>query len=413
MGMRRQKEPKSVRRDRYQDELRKAQGLTPTVPEEVWRERLDRIQKLMAKRGYDALLIYGSPHKPNWVRYLANYVHPIPVAYSLLVLRLSKPPVLLIDRPWFLDTAREMSWIEDIRTFPYVEFQWQQRELTKLFRNLFRRAETLGIVEGDLPSLYGKVLGEALSTTRIKDITGLLFDFVAAKTDYDKEMIRQTARNSDAGMTAALRACREGVPEYDVGLKAQRAMVSRGAEVGVCTVRTHLYVASSSRVMSNVRPFDYTGRKLEKGDLFFIDLTSSYMGYYADMCRTVSIGKPSRKQKDLFRVVEETYQALLDAMRPGVTGEELYNLAVKVAKKSGYEKFINHVWLGHGTGIINSEPPFMHQGEHRPYQAGTFANIEPGLFVEGVGGASVEDMLYVTENGTEVVNRCERELKIG
>ncbi|MBI2866724.1 MAG: hypothetical protein HYX97_00145 [Chloroflexi bacterium] len=61
---------------------------------------------------------------------------------------------------------------------------------------------------------------------------------------------------------------------------------------------------------------------------------------------------------------------------------------------------------------MNSEPPFMHPGERRAYRSGTFVNIEPGLFVEGIGSPSIEDMLYVTEKGAEPVNRCDRALKI-
>jgi Xaa-Pro aminopeptidase len=84
-----------------------------------------------------------------------------------------------------------------------------------------------------------------------------------------------------------------------------------------------------------------------------------------------------------------------------------------VARRTGFEKEINFVWLGHGTGLINSEYPFFAPGEKRALRSNTFANLEPGIFLRGkVGSSSVEDTVFIGEEKTELVTRCPRELHI-
>ena len=73
---------------------------------------------------------------------------------------------------------------------------------------------------------------------------------------------------------------------------------------------------------------------------------------------------------------------------------------------------MNFVWFGHGTGLIISEPPFFTPGEERKLQPNTFVNIEPGVFVPGVGNSSIEDMLFLSDSGVELVTQCPRGLHV-
>ena len=401
---------------RLEADYRMSKGLTPEVPIKELRERYRRAQRNCEEFGFDAVLVYGSPAEPSWIRYLANYVHPFQISDSFLVLAPRRPPTLLVDRDWFLDVAREMSWVKDVRVFPYVEFDWGYEPLVKLIRELFAPYSrgAIGVCEVDMPAKYYRAICEALPKAEIKDATAMLWAVLERKSPYDIEMIRKTAKIADKVMMAALNASGPGVPEYEVGLAAERVAWENGCEFGGGSQsRSHIFVASGSTVVSNVRPYRFTRKPLRKGEMFFIDLGVCFHGYYTDFCRTVCIGPPTRKQRDVYDAVMEIYHTTFKAMRPGVTGEELWEIGLEVARQTGFEHAINFVWLGHGTGLVNSEYPFFAPGEKRALRANTFANLEPGIFLPGkVGSSSVEDAVYLGEKKSERVTKCPRDLHI-
>jgi Xaa-Pro aminopeptidase len=248
---------------------------------------------------------------------------------------------------------------------------------------------------------------------KIEDCMDLLWSLIEEKSPYDTKMIKRTAKIADMTMETALNQCREGRPEYEIGIAAQKVAAANGAEVGTgTTVRTHLYIASGSETLANLRPYSYTAKKLKRGEMFIIDLSVHYNGYYTDFCRTVCVGKPSKEQRGLFDVVEETHYTLFDSLKPGTTGAELWEIAYNIAKRYGREDRMN-IWMGHGTGIVISEPPFLYKSDKRPLRKGTFVNIEPGIFLpETIGSASLEDATFIGAKGASWVTKCERGLHI-
>jgi Xaa-Pro aminopeptidase len=72
--------------------------------------------------------------------------------------------------------------------------------------------------------------------------------------------------------------------------------------------------------------------------------------------------------------------------------------------EAGLAEYGNHVYLGHTTGITTSTRPVVAPGEARELQAGSFVNVEPGIFVPGVGSACIENTLHVTESGATAIN---------
>jgi len=406
-------------RPAYDDELRKAQGLTPQVPVAEHRRRVVRTQEAMERHGFDALFIYGSASpQPDWVRYLVNFVHPYLFTGSFAVLARQGEPIFLIDREWNLPNAREMCWVEDIRWYPYGGFRWQfdevARVLARAAADLGLRAKArVGILELEMPTLYRRALAQALPEAELAECRDVWGDLVRTPTEYDLARVRRTAEVADAGMRAALDACREGVPEYEVGLASMRAMAALGAEFlhGGAT-STHVNIGAGSTVISNVRPFLFTAKRLERGEMFWLDLSAMVAGYYVDFDRTAVIGPPSDAQRRLYDVCWEIYEALRAALRPGITGGGLFRIGQAVADRHGLGKAVNHVYLGHATGITTNERPFLLDGETQPVTAGCLINLEPGIFVPGVGGTSLEDSFLVREDGVESLTQCERALHI-
>lgn len=397
-------------------ETRKAKGLAPQAPRAEFTNRLKRCRKLMKTHGFDGLLVYGSPFEPSWIRYLANVIHPFILSQSYFVLPRKGEPVLLIDFPVFFPSVKQMTWVKDIRTYSYVEFSTQYEDNVKLFRDLLKELKLnkgrIGLCMLDMPATHYKALTKAAPKAAFEDATAMLWELIEDKSPFDCTMIRKAAWIADRTMETVIGKSAAGRTEYEIGLAAEATALSHGAEFGTgSTVRTHLYMNTGSEILSNFRPYKYTGRKLKKGDLFCVDLSVCYNGYYADFCRTICVGKPTPKQQRLFDTVEEIHFALFESLKPGVRGGDLWDLGCKIAHRAGYRNL--NAWFGHGTGLIISEPPFLAAGETRTIKAGTFVNIEPGIFLpKTVGSVDIEDATFITAKGAEWVTKCDRSLHI-
>ncbi|MGH7903483.1 MAG: M24 family metallopeptidase [Candidatus Dormibacteraceae bacterium] len=315
----------------WEGEAAKARGLAPRPPARECSSRLTRARAELAGRGLDGILIYGaSGSNPEPVRYLAGYVHVYPSAASILIVPAVGAPILLIDQPWHVVEARKMSWVDDIRPFPHASRRWMFAELRNALAGALRSAGLhqgrLGIFEGDTPEVYAAALREAAPGVHLEDARGVWEALVASPSDHDLEMIQRTAAIADEGQAAAARACAPGRTEQEACLEALAAMAAMGAEfLHGSGLSTHVNIGSFSDCVSNVRPFLFTARRLERGHMFWFDLSASYAGYYVDCCRTISLGAPTPGQARIHGVASDMYRAMLAAVRPGMTGNELWS----------------------------------------------------------------------------------------
>jgi Xaa-Pro aminopeptidase len=271
----------------------------------------------------------------------------------------------------------------------------------------------VGILTGETPTVYADLLAETISSRSLDEAAPVWQDLVASPSAYDAEQIRRTASVADAGLEAAVEAAGAGVPEYEVCLRSLERMASVGAEfLHGSGTSTHINIGSFSDVISNVRPFLFSTRRLEEGQMFWLDLSASYAGCYTDTDRTISVGEPSQEQREIYAVAEEMYSVMLAEARGGVPGGELWEKATQVAEAAGYGDYSNHVYLGHTTGITTSSRPVIARGETAELFSESFVNVEPGIFVPGVGSACIENTLYVTHEGATPINRYGVEIHV-
>lgn len=394
----------------FEAEVEKSKGRAPKPPAEERGDRLRRTREAMDRQGLDGLLIYGSAGiNADPVRYLAGYVHVFPTAGSLLLLSLERDPVLLIDQPWHLDEARKMSWVEDVRAYPNPARAWLADELKATIADAVASAGVqqgrIGVFSGVMPAVFSGVLEASVPGATLADGGPVWEELVASPSEYDARTIRRTAQVADEGLAAAVEAAGAGVPEYEVCMHSLERMAGVGAEfLHGSGMSTHVNIGSFSDAISNVRPYLYSGNRLEEGQMFWLDLSASFAGCYTDTDRTISVGEPTPAQREIYDVTRETYRVLLEETRAGVRGGDLWEKANQVAVDAGYGDYSNHIYLGHTTGITTSSRPVIARGETAELRPGSFLNIEPGIFVPGVGSACIENTLYVTEKGAIPIN---------
>ncbi|MGZ5213376.1 MAG: M24 family metallopeptidase [Actinomycetota bacterium] len=152
-----------------------------------------------------------------------------------------------------------------------------------------------------------------------------------------------------------------------------------------------------------------THRVLEEGDVIKMDFAGLYDGYHADMTRTIAFGSPPSELRKIHDVVRQAQQAAIDAVHAGVTGGQIDAVARGVIDDAGFGTFFTH-GLGHGVGLEIHEGPSFRRGGDDVLPVGAVMTVEPGVYVSGLGGVRIEDMVEVGEDGCRVIGTSIREL---
>jgi Xaa-Pro aminopeptidase len=132
-------------------------------------------------------------------------------------------------------------------------------------------------------------------------------------------------------------------------------------------------------------------------------------GYHADMTRTVAFGEPPAQLRDVHDLVRSAQLAGIDAVRKGATGAEVDAAAREVIEDAGLGEHFTH-GLGHGVGLEIHEGPRLRRGSDDVLPAGAVVTVEPGVYLPGVGGVRIEDMVLVMQGGRRALPRARKDL---
>jgi Xaa-Pro aminopeptidase len=144
-------------------------------------------------------------------------------------------------------------------------------------------------------------------------------------------------------------------------------------------------------------------RAIQQGEMVFIDMGLHLQDYLGDQTRAAILGGGTRAQRDLLATIKASYLELEAAIKPGASAKEIYAIALKNLERKGWRKFFVH-HISHGLGLGNDLPRIDSTSDD-VIQVGDTLSCEPGVYVPGIGGARIENMLYVTENGAEPLTK--------
>lgn len=149
---------------------------------------------------------------------------------------------------------------------------------------------------------------------------------------------------------------------------------------------------------------EVSDRELQAGDIVVVDIGGPYEpGYNSDSTRTYSLGEPSSEVAEQYSILQRAQQVAVDAVRPGVTAEQVDAAARDVLAEAGLADYFVHR-TGHGIGLSVHEEPYIVAGNDLPLRAGMAFSVEPGIYLPGRWGARIEDIVIVTTDGAESVN---------
>ena len=141
-----------------------------------------------------------------------------------------------------------------------------------------------------------------------------------------------------------------------------------------------------------------------------MDFGGEVGGYFSDTTRTVVVGEAPAGFEEVYRLVQEAQDAAVRTVRPGVTAQDVDRAARRIIDTAGYgERFFHRT--GHGIGLEVHEPPYIIEGNETVLTPGMTFSVEPGVYLEGRFGVRIEDIVAVTADGVERLNRSSRELQ--
>jgi Xaa-Pro aminopeptidase len=150
-------------------------------------------------------------------------------------------------------------------------------------------------------------------------------------------------------------------------------------------------------------------RVVQEGEFVLVDAGATVDGYCSDCTRTFAVGEVSDSLRELYDVVLRAQQAGVDAVAPGVGGREVDAVARVLIADAGYGESFGH-GLGHGLGLLVHEAPVLRPESEDVLVPGNVVTVEPGIYLSGVAGVRIEDLVVVTEDGVDVLSRFPKEL---
>lgn len=223
----------------------------------------------------------------------------------------------------------------------------------------------------------------------------------------DENAVEKLRAVKDAGEIARMRSAahlisdvfrkvlpviRPGTSELDVAAEIEYG-IKRGGGSGPSF---ETIVASGPRsAWAHARP---TPKLLGKSELVVLDQGAILQNYCSDMTRTVFVGRASARVRRMYRAVLQAQEAAKQAIRPGVKARDVDRAARRTLERFGLARYFTHS-TGHGLGIEVHEMPRLGKGEETVLQEGMVVTVEPGVYLEGLGGIRIEDDVVVTAQG--------------
>jgi Xaa-Pro aminopeptidase len=351
-------------------------------------KRRREVAKELGRRKLDCLVV---THAPNWY-YLTGFTGE---SGALVV---SKGGCTLLTDGRFTVQAKEET--------RGIKVELQQGPLYPVLGQLLK-SQGLRRVGFDPTQFTVTQLKEMRKASgmrgRVIESAGVVERLRMRKDAQELALMRKAALLAGEVLESALKMIRPGVRESEIAAEIEYQMRQRGASgPSFPTI-----VASGKRAaLPHARP---TAKRLRKNELVVLDLGVILANYCSDMTRTVYVGRATRRIREWYEAVRAAEEAGVAATQAGVACGEVDRVARQVLKRSGLEQYFVHS-TGHGVGLEIHEEPRVARGQPVRLEAGNVITIEPGVYVEGVGGIRIEDEVAVHAGSNEVLTRVKRDL---
>jgi Xaa-Pro aminopeptidase len=368
------------------------------LPQEYHARRM-RAAEIMRRYGLDALFVTAETNVYYFSGYRAVAPWMTTTRSNFCLIPANGNPILIVHEVW-LGGARADSPIQDIRSFT---------ETTQLpLGVLMDSVRDCGLAHGRIGAELGyeqrlgmsfndfSTLQGALPEVNWSDGAEALWELRMIKSPAEIELMRRSCQITERAYETCYPRLSPRLTEAELAANLRATIASSGGEFGFMT---QTFVPEGYEAMSRMPTF----QTLQPGTLIWTDLGAVYGGYWSDFGRAAVIGGATDRQKRLWQGVHEVTQAGVAAIRPGRPIREVVDACGQEARELGLTMNFASGRIGHGLGLMLTEPPHMASYDDHVLETGNVITLEPGI-VGPEGVYIVEQDIAVVETGADVLS---------
>jgi Xaa-Pro dipeptidase len=249
------------------------------------------------------------------------------------------------------------------------------------------------------------IILQILEAMDVKFINGktVLEDMRIIKDEEELNNLRMAARITDESYEELLKFIKPGIKEADIARKMNEIFKEKGADEGFTMV--------CSGPNSSYPHYNDDQRVIQEKDIIVLDWGCKYNNMCADMSRTVFVGGITEEERKVYEIVKASQEAGEKAAVKGAYIPDVDKAARDIIEKAGYGKYF-FTRLGHGIGYSVHEAPDIKASNKRNLEKGMVFSIEPGIYMAGNFGIRIENIVAVTDDGNEILNKSTKEIMI-
>ena len=351
--------------------------------------RIEKLRNLMKEKEADSVLV----SKKENVVYLSGFTG----SDALLFITKAKK-FLVTDFRYLIQASQECGQYEVRKYKDSIEDEIK----SLVFEN---DVSNVGIEEKDLTHFRYNKITDKIPNTGIIYFGEILETLRIIKDDKELKNIRKSVEITDDVFKEVLKYIKPGVTENEIASEIQYHIRKKGGT----GQSFEIIVASGLR--SALPHGVASDKKINNNEPVVIDFGSIYNDYCSDMTRTVFVGEPTEELKKIYNVVLKAQKNAIDYIKEGIVCKEADSIARDYIAKNGYGDYFGHA-LGHGVGLEIHENPRLSTKCDIVLKSGMTVTVEPGIYIENIGGVRIEDLVVIKDNKADVMSSSSKDIII-
>ena len=354
-------------------------------------KRLSDLRDRLTDKSPDTLWII----QPENRRYLSGFKAGDPQlnesSGSLLISK--KKALLITDSRYTIEADREAGNFEVITL---------KKDLIKEFPRFLRRLKTkvLGFEEDHLTWRLHQRLAKRFKglspSVRLTPLKRLVDSMREIKDQSEIKAMEASSKMMSEVLREIIAGLNDGRTEIEIAREVERLAYEAGAD-GMAF--PPIVASGPNGALPHAVP---TNRKIRPKEPIILDVGIQLEGYCCDMTRTIFLGSPGPKWKEIYKVVRKAQLSALEYVRPGTESTKPDSVARRIIKEAGFGDYFGHS-LGHGVGLATHEAPRLGPKDPVILRAGMVVTVEPGIYITGKGGIRLEEMVVIEKDGPRIL----------
>ncbi len=355
--------------------------MTPT------QNRLTEVRRLLEEKNLQALLVMQAENR----RYLSGFT--------------GSAGVLLITPTHAVLSTDFRYWEQSAQQAPDFKVHSAKGSIKDYLPGLIAEAghpARIGFENNTVTVAQYQEMQKATPQVEWSGVNGLIENVRAVKDAGELALTQKTIDLAEEGLRHLLSILGPGMIEKQAAWELEKYLRSHGADA----LSFDTIVASGPNA---ALPHHHPGeRVIQAGEPITIDWGAEIDGYRSDLTRTIVLGSPDAKFREIYGIVLKAQMNALAHIEAGQTGKEADAFARDVIVAAGYGDNFGH-GLGHGVGLaVHEQPRASYTVEEERLPANSILTVEPGIYLPGWGGVRIEDMILVKDGGNELLSHLEK-----